>query len=186
MERLGPWRPSTTEQRLDRVGVVGRDPTAAGALRLALDARDIASLVELFVPDVRVGRDRSGRAALAEWFTHTMSQMRTSVHVVANHVVDLDDADHARGVVTCHDELEWPETGEWHQGKLQYWDTYDRVAGEWCFARRRFHRWYIVDALTRPSVGAGVGPADALSTSVLPDAFSTWAPFWEGVVGTGR
>ena len=30
---------------------------------------------------------------------------------------------------------------------LQYHDTYLRVDGEWAFERRRFHRWYQVDAL---------------------------------------
>ena len=63
---------------------------------------------------------------------------------------------------------------------LQYWDTYVRVDGEWCFQRRRFHRWYIVDALTRPSHGAGVNEGgDGLTTHQLPEAFETWAGFWE-------
>jgi hypothetical protein len=147
---------------------------------LALDSRDMDSLVELFVPDVRVGSDAQGRAALRDWFDTTMRPMRTSIHLVANHIVDFDDADHARGVVYCHDELEWPERGEWEQGKLQYQDSYVRVDGEWCFARRRFLRWYIVDALRRPEHGAGVNDGtDALTTALLPDAFPTWAPFWD-------
>jgi hypothetical protein len=102
------------------------------------------------------------------------------VHLVANHIVDFDDADHAHGIVYCRDELERPERGEWEVGTLQYWDTYERVAGEWCFRRRRFHRWYICDAMTRPSHGAGVNVgADSLTTHQLPEAFDTWAAFWE-------
>jgi hypothetical protein len=180
MSRLGPWEPTTVEERLDRMESLAQIQQLPVRYALALDSRDMDSLVELFVPDVRVGRDQRGRAALKQWFDSTMRPMRTSIHLVANHIVDFDDADHARGVVYCHDELEWPDRGEWEQGKLQYWDSYVRVDGEWCFARRRFLRWYIVDALRRPEVGAGVNDGtDALTTSMLPDAFPTWAPFWD-------
>ncbi len=187
MPRLGPWQPATIEERLDRMESLAEIQQLPVRYALALDARDMDALVELFVPDVRVGPDAQGREALKQWFTETMSAMRTSVHLVANHIVDFDDADHARGIVYCHDELEWPERGEWEQGKLQYWDTYERVDGEWCFAHRRFHRWYIVDALTRPSRGAGVNVGtDALTTHLLPDAFPTWIAFWETRGGPRR
>lgn len=149
---------------------------------LALDSRDMDALVDLFVPDVRVGRDETGRAALARWFTVTMSRMKTSVHFVGNHIIDFDDADHAEGIVYCRDELERPETGEWEIGMLQYWDSYVRVEGDWCFQRRRFHRWYIVDALTRPAHGAGVNTGhENLSTHQLPEAFASWDRFWSAV-----
>jgi ketosteroid isomerase-like protein len=179
MSRLGPWRPSTPEERLDRLESLAEIQQLPVRYALALDSRDMDALVDLFVPDVQVGRQERGRAALKAWFTTTMRAMRTSVHLVANHIVDFDDADHAHGIVYCHDELEWPDRGEWENGKLQYWDTYERVDGEWCFSRRRFRRWYMVDALTRPSVGAGVGDGDALTTGLLPDAFPTWGPFWD-------
>jgi hypothetical protein len=145
------------------------------------------ALVDLFVPDVRVGRDASGRDGLKAWFTRTMSAMRTSIHLTANHVVDFDDADHARGIVYCRDELEFPELGRWEVGNLQYWDTYARVGGDWCFVRRRFHRWYIDDALERPSHGAGVGGGgDSLSTAQLPEAYDTWHAFWAALPDAAR
>jgi hypothetical protein len=147
---------------------------------LALDSRDMDTLVGLFPTDVRVGRDASGRDALKRWFTDTMRVYGASVHLVANHVVDFDDADHASGVVTCHDELERPDSGRWEVGKLQYWDRYVRLDGEWCFERRKMHRWYIVDALDRPTRGAGVeDTASVLTTHTLPEAFDTWATFWQ-------
>jgi hypothetical protein len=67
---------------------------------------------------------------------------------------------------------------------LQYHDDYRRVDGTWCIERRRFHRWYQVDALQRPAPGAGVDAAtDPIRTIQLPDAFATWAPFWDEVSG---
>jgi hypothetical protein len=105
--------------------------------------------------------------------------MRTSVHFVGNHIIDFDDADHAHGIVYCRDELEQPAAQEWEVGMLQYWDSYVRVDGEWCFQRRRFHRWYIVDALTRPYHGAGIDSAGSgLTTHQLPEAFESWDRFW--------
>jgi SnoaL-like domain len=181
MSRLGPWTPTTVEERLDRMESLAAIRQLAVRYALALDSRDMDALVELFIPDVRVGRDETGRDALKRWFIATMRRPRTSVHFVGNHIVDFDDVDHAHGIVYCRDELEQPATKTWEVGMLQYWDSYVRVDGEWCFERRRFHRWYIVDALTRPGHGAGVNVgADRLTTHLLPDAFPTWAPFWEG------
>ena len=179
MSRLGPWAPTTIEERVDRMESLAEIQQLPARYALAIDSRDMDALVELFVPHVRVGRERSGRPALKEWFTETMRAWGPSVHIVADHVVDFADRDHATGVVYCHDELSVPDSDGWLTGRLQYWDAYERVAGEWSFARRRFHRWYLVDALERPAAGAGVGGgADALTTHALPEAFPTWAPFW--------
>lgn len=149
---------------------------------LALDSRNMDDLVALFEPDVRVGRDQTGRDALKAWFTDTMRNYGASVHLVANHIIDFDDADNAHGIVYCHDELEMMDTQTWEWGKLQYWDTYVRVDGEWCFRRRKVHRWYIVDALQRPSRHAsGANTTGALTTTFLPEAFPSWQPFWDGL-----
>jgi hypothetical protein len=179
VSRLGPWQPATDSERLDRLESLASIRQLPYRYALALDSRNMADLVDLFVPDVRVGSAESGRPALARWFTDVMRGPRTSVHFVANHIIDFDDADHARGIVYCRDQLERPVTGEWEIGELQYWDRYARVEGEWCFVRRKFHRWYLVDALTRPSHGAGVNEGnDSLTTHQLPEAFESWARFW--------
>jgi hypothetical protein len=182
MSRLGSWKPSTPDERLDRLESLAEIRQLPSRYALCLDSRDMDTLVSLFVPNVQVGRDQRGRDALKAFFIQIMSIPRVSVHLVANHIIDFQDADHASGIVYCHDELERPATGEWEYGKLQYWDTYERVDGEWCFARRRFHRWYIVDALSRPGPGAGVH-TDPLTTVRLPEAFDTWARFWSGIGG---
>lgn len=182
MSRLGDWNPSSVEQRLDRMESLAMIQQLPYRYALAVDSRDIGALAALFVPDVRVGKGKSGRAALEEWYTEALRRPRTSVHTVGNHVIDFTDADHARGIVYCRDELERPESGEWEIGQLQYWDTYTRVDGEWCFERRVFHRWYLVDALTRPAHGAGVADgSDPLHARQLPEAFATWPAYWARV-----
>ena len=63
---------------------------------LALDSRDMDMMVSLFTPDVRVGRESSGAAALRDVVRQRRSaSRRMSVHFVGNHIVDFDDADHA-------------------------------------------------------------------------------------------
>ena len=177
--RLGRWQPHTADERLDRIESLAMINQLAVRYALSLDSRNMDALVDLFVADVRVGKTETGRAALHRWYSVAMREPKTSVHLVANHIVDFDDADHAHGIVYCHDELERPEQGNWETGKLQYWDTYVRVDGEWYFQRRKFHRWYLTDPRVGPQVGGGVNDgSDPLRAGVLPDSFPTWAPFW--------
>jgi SnoaL-like domain len=177
--RLGSWQPEGTEQRLDRLESMAEIRQLVARYALAVDTRDLDALAGLFSPSVRVGRDQVGRDALKAWFGPVLSQMRVSVHVVGTHVIEFEDADHAAGIVYCHDELERPATEKWDVGQLQYQDAYVRVDGEWCFDRRRFSRWYLVDVLSRPSHGAGVDSGSGqLPTKLLPDSYPTWQEYW--------
>jgi len=170
----------TAEERLDRLESLAMIRQLPQRYALAVDSRDVRSLVALFVPDVRVGRDRSGRAALEEWFSATLGTFHGSIHFVGDHVISFDDADHARGVVYCRDELDRRDAHEWHVGMLQYWDTYERVDDEWCFERRVLHRWYIDDAQTRPTVERDVSAAAPPPRRMLPESFSELDRFWRG------
>lgn len=178
-ERLGAWQPTTVEERLDRMESYAAIQQLACRYARALDARDMDTVVSMFSPHVQVGAQASGREALKAWMSELMSQMRTSVHLVANHLIDFGDPDHATGVVYCRDELELPDTGEWVVGTIQYWDDYERVDGTWCIARRRLHRWYLVDALDRPAHGAGVNRFAMIHERLLPDASPSWSQFWD-------
>ncbi|MDE3203012.1 MAG: nuclear transport factor 2 family protein [Acidobacteriota bacterium] len=166
------------EERLDRLESLAAIQQLPYRYGVAIDSRDMDMMVDLFVADVRVGRDQTGRDALKRWYTTTMAAHGPSCHFIGNHVVDFDDADHARGIVYCHDEL--GHADDWEQGQLQYWDTYVRVDGQWYFQRRRFHRLYMVDWLERPSHGA-MSHDDALTTHRLPEAYPSWSAFWESV-----
>lgn len=182
--RLGMWSPSTLAERLDRMESYAAIQQLVSRYARALDARDMDTVVSMFSPTVQVGADERGREALKRWMSAVMSQMRTSVHLVANHVIDFRDADHASGVVYCRDELERPDTGQWAVGTIQYWDDYERIDGEWCIGRRRLHRWYLVDWLERPRPGLGVNAFGShIREKQLPDAYASWGEFWESYPG---
>jgi hypothetical protein len=178
--------PATTEERLDRLEAIEQIRQLPHRYALAVDTRNIDDLVALFVDDVRVGRDQSGRAAMKAWFAETLSAFADSIHFVGNHVIDFESPIHASGTVTCRDELE--VGGEWRVGMIQYWDKYEKRDGVWYFVRRKLHRWYLADALTRPFHGAGIGldPLAGRGDGQLPDAWPSWAEYWKGRGRTPR
>ena len=118
------------EQRIDRMESTEQIRQLAARYALALDTRNFDDMVELFIPNVQVGRDAFGRDKLRAWFVKTMSNTKSSIHFVGNHIIDLDpdDPDKARGVVYCRDELDRGDI--WIVGKIQYWDSYERQDGD--------------------------------------------------------
>jgi hypothetical protein len=72
MSRLGAWTPVGLEERLDRMESLAAIRQLPYRYALAVDSRDMTSLVALFAPDVRVGRDASGRDAIESWFAQIL------------------------------------------------------------------------------------------------------------------
>ena len=163
-----------SDARLDRLESIESIRQLAYRYALAVDSRDLDTLVELFVDDVRVGREASGRDALRAWFFDLLRGFGTTIHFVGNHIIDFVSNNEALGIVTCRDELE--VGAEWLVGFIQYWDDYSRQEGTWLFRRRRLKRWYLSDAQARPAHGSGVDVRPG-RMDLLPNAWPTWARF---------
>lgn len=180
---------ATANERLERLLAYEAIRGLAARYARATDARDIAALVALFVDDVRVGRDAVGHDALAAFFDASLRRVGTTILHVTTHVIDFDDADHARGIVYCRGEIEIGD--EWVIQAIQYRDSYERRGDEWFFVRRKHLLWYGADVLTRP---LGLAPADwpAHDTGKgrLPEIDPSWQSFWAdgpgGDPGPGR
>jgi hypothetical protein len=140
---------------------------------VALDARDLEQLTALFVDDVRVGPGQRGRAALRDFFRDSLARIPVSVLNVGTHLIDLDDAVHARGVVYCRAELQVDD--RWVVQMIQYRDDYERRAGRWLFVRREHLLWYGREVGTSP---LGMPPANwpehDTGWGVFPDACRGW------------
>jgi SnoaL-like domain len=150
----------------------------ASRYAIALDARDLDTLVELFVPDVKVGRGQIGRTALKENFYEQLRDLGVTILFVGNHVIDLVDDDHATGIVSCRGEIEMGE--QWVVQAIQYHDVYERRDGAWLFVRRRHLLYYGADMLQRPiGLPPARWPASATGKGELPEAFPTWQAFHE-------
>lgn len=153
----------------------------ASRYAILLDARDLDALVELFVPDVRAGRDPSGqalagRSALRDSFAVQLGELGRSILSCGNHVIDVADADHATGIVSCRGEIEPLDAdGTWVVQQIQYHDTYERRDGRWLFVGRRHLLWYGADMLTRPiGLAAANWPASHSGKGELPEWYPTW------------
>ena len=150
----------------------------AARYAFAVDTRDLDTLVGLFVPNVRVGRDRTGRDALRTSFDAQLRGIGRSILNVGTHVSDLIDADHATGWVYTQAEIE--ADGRWIHQAVLYEDRYERIEADgWCFVRRIHELWYGAERGVNP---IGLPPAnwpeyhDGLGT--VPERFATWRAFW--------
>jgi ketosteroid isomerase-like protein len=144
---------------------------------VATDARDLDALVALFVDDVRVGGDLTGRPALREFFDRSLREVGITILNVGTHLIELDDADHARGVVYCRGEIQ--VGAQWVVQAIQYRDAYERRGDHWYFVRRRHLLWYGREVGSSP---LGLPPANwpehHTGTGELPDAWPSWSAFW--------
>lgn len=151
----------------------------AARYALAVDSRDLDTLVGLFVEDVQVGRDDRGREALRASFDASLRDVGVTILNVGTHVVDLVDDTHAVGKVYCKGEVEGD--GRWIHQAILYDDTYERRDGRWYFVRRKHLLWY----------GAGVGesplglppanwPEHHEGLGTIPESWETWRHFWKG------
>jgi SnoaL-like domain len=164
-------------RRIDRLESLEQIRQLPARYALALDMRDLDALAGLFPEDVEVGKSR-GREALRAWFDRTLRvQFTGTSHHVGNHIIEFEDADHARGVVYSKNEH---ETGaEWVIMQMMYVDDYERRNGRWFFRRRAPLYWYATD-LNKPPLG----PAKMRWPGVAPfeggyhQLFPSWKAFW--------
>jgi ketosteroid isomerase-like protein len=149
----------------------------ASRYALAMDSRDLDALVDLFVEDVKVGRDQSGREALRANFEEQLRRVGITILFVGNHVIDFDDDDHARGVVYCKAEIQ--DGARWITQAIQYRDHYERRAGRWYFVRRKHLLWYGAEQGQNPLALADANwPESHTGRGTLPESLESWQRFW--------
>ena len=91
--------------RIDRLESIDEIRQLAAKYSLALDMRDMDALVNLFHEDVRVGKDKVGRAHFKQWMDETLRvQFTGTSHHICNHIIEFEDPDRAVGVVYSKNE----------------------------------------------------------------------------------
>ena len=149
---------------------------------LAVDGKDIDTVATLFAPDVDNGRYGQGHEGVKRFYDQALRNFHCSMHLVANHVVDFDDDDHAHGVVYCRAQHHVLEPEHWFDMALAYWDTYERFDGRWIFRRRRLRSWY-TQYVGHPEHGTArvryeAGASGPQRGQQMPEAFETFEAFW--------
>ena len=163
-------RLAAVEARLD----IGQLPIRYA---LAVDGRDVDAWVELFEPDVDMGRHGRGRQVLKAYITPQLQGFYRCQHQICGHRVELLTETTARGKTYCRAEHE--DGDRFIIMAICYDDTYTKVDGEWFFARRSEQHWYAADLLERPQ-DVGFNSWGHSQDPPLPHAFSTWTAFWDG------
>ena len=144
---------------------------------LAVDSRDLDTLVELFVDNVRVGREARGRDALRADFERQLRGVGISFLQVGNHVIDLLDAESAKGFVYCRAEIQDGE--RWFIQLIGYDDRYALRKGHWRFVRRKHLLWYGAYLGENPlELGPANWPEHHVGRGTLPESWETWRRFW--------
>ena len=107
--------PMSLEQRIDRMESTEQIRQLVARYALALDTRNFDDMVELFIPNVQVGRDAFGRDKLRAWFVKTMSNTKSSIHFVGNHIIDLDPTTPTRRAASSTAATSWTAatSGSW-------------------------------------------------------------------------
>jgi len=145
------------------------------------DARDMDKLVDLYIPDVRVGRDTYGRDALRADMDRAFRGVGVTFLHVGNHVIDLADDDHASGIVYCRGEIQdgGPDTERWIVHAIQYHDTYERRDRRWLFVRRKHFLVYGAELGVNPLLQEPANwPASQTGIGSHPYALESWQSFW--------
>ena len=174
--------PSDPGALLDRLWSHEQIRQLVARYALAVDSRDLDTLVSLFVDDVRVGRDADGqpllgREALRRSFIESLGGIGVSILDVGTHVIDLVDEDHATGSVYCHGQIQDGE--RWIHQMILYRDTYERRSGSWFFVRRVHELWFGEPAATNPLAQEPANwPQHHSGRGTVPDSWPSWSEFW--------
>ncbi|MCP9757818.1 nuclear transport factor 2 family protein [Aquitalea sp. S1-19] len=168
----------TLDERIDRLESIEDIRQLAGKYSLSLDMRDLDAHVNLFAPDIRVGRDKVGRAHLKAWVDDTLRHQFTGTsHHLGQHIIEFSDPDHAIGVVYSKNEHECGR--EWVLMQMLYWDDYERIDGRWFFRRRLPCYWYASDLNQQPVGDMKMRwPGREPYHGTFHEIFPSWQAFW--------
>lgn len=140
--------------------------------------RDLDAHVNLFAKDIRVGKDKYGRAELKCWLNETLRvQFTGTSHHIGGHIIEFNDQGHAHGVVYSKNEH---ETGnEWIIMQMMYWDNYECINNRWYFRRRLPLYRYATD-LNKPPIGRYKmrWPGGTHYDGAWHELWPSWTEFW--------
>jgi len=129
-----------SDDRLEQLWAIHEIRQLAYKYAYSIDSRDWELLLSLWV------RDNAPVSPPSIDF-HSMSVMPPrwtnfgpSTLFVGNHLIELDDADHAHGVVYCFAQMD--RGPEFVDQAVVYHDRYERRDGTWLFVKRDHLLWW--------------------------------------------
>lgn len=146
----------------------------------ALECRDVEAMVELFVPSARFGGYGEGADGLRRLMSRSLETTVFAVILVANHMIEFDDVEHAHGKVwaQCFAQT----AAGFVEQLIRYDDRYEKHSGRWRFTHRRHRLYYGVHRQPSPlTQSAADWPHRQVGVGDLPLADRVFGSWWEDV-----
>jgi ketosteroid isomerase-like protein len=174
----------TFEDRIERLESIEAIRDITARYPIALDARDLETLVDLFVDDVKASPEAPrGRGPLRAHYERMCRGWGYTVHQVFQQAIDFESNDKAMGHVYCKAEHEID--GKFVVAMLRYLDRYERRDDRWYFRWRRTPMWYVTEVRDGPVGRERVRwPNRPPAEAELPEAFESYRRFYETDTGT--
>ncbi|MCK9250746.1 MAG: nuclear transport factor 2 family protein [Solirubrobacteraceae bacterium] len=143
----------------------------------AFDSRDLEMLHALWDRDAPVlPYPDITYTTVREDFDQWLYGLGVSVLNVGNHIIEIDDADHAHGTVYCRVEMELE--GEFVDQSILYQDRYVRRDDRWLFHVRRHLLWYGAPRPANPlELPDANWPASPVGRGTLPGDLESFQAF---------
>jgi ketosteroid isomerase-like protein len=174
---------SDVTARIDRLESIEAIRDITARYPIALDSRDLDTLVGLFVDDVKATPDAPrGRGPLKEHYERMCRGWGYTVHQVFQQAIDFESPDKAMGHVYC--KAEHDIDGTFVVAMLRYLDRYERRDGRWFFRWRRTPMWYVTEMRDGPIGPERIRwPDRPARPAELPDAFESYRRFYDSASG---
>jgi hypothetical protein len=144
----------------------------------AIEARDTDAMAELYSPRARFGDFGDGPNGLRRLMTSSLDGDLFAVILVANHLIDIESSDTARGEVWAHCFAHTRADGFVEQ-LIKYEDLYEHHNGRWLFVHRRHRLWYGVGHRESPlSQAAANWPSSQVGVGDIPLSDSAFREWW--------
>lgn len=175
----------TDTEKLERLWAIQQIRDLPLRYALCIDSRDLDGFAKLWAPrEVAADPPDMDVNTFANSSERFFRSSTASVHLVANHLVEFDDNDHARGHVYCWAQTD--RTSAWVEQMVLYQDRYVRGDdGTWRFDTRRHLLWW---GLPLPVHPRSQEPMDwpngdvhgnaSFGRGSLPEGFATYREFW--------
>lgn len=157
----------------------------AATYAIAVDDHDLDTLLGTFAADgtfTVAGETLSGHDAIREFYIGSMERYHTMLHTPEIHLITVEDATHASGIMTGHAELAVHDT--LMMTAFRYQDHYVAEQGRWLFRSRSVRFMY---AVPFEAMGASFRstkrirwPQTRYTDADYPETAPTWRSYRDG------
>ncbi len=152
---------------------------------MAVDDREMEQIAALFTKDAvfRHGDGaivNNGRKEIVDFYTDRLASFGATYHYADTHLIELDGADDAHGIVCAHAELAIEDAT--YITALRYHDKYQREDGVWKFAERSIAMLYFMDMADLAAGGLSMRDRKryfgTVGSGEIPEGLPSWQRFF--------